>query len=89
MLEREIGHTCGRQAALNDDGIRPLSHHRRKGTTDFVGPADHHDGPNFYACRATSELSLLKEGLREQRICSVGQNSHTPRGRKHISEQLD
>ena len=89
VLDCHIGHSFDHEAALDDDGIRPFTSHRRKGAVGLLRSADHHDWLDLCVCSATGGQDLGKHGFREYWICSVTQYAHAPRRRHHIAEQFD
>ena len=78
MLEGEIGRTFAGQAALNHNGVRPLSPQAAKPVSSSSESA-HHDVLNVDAGDSGSKLDLLENQLGECRICGVGENRDTAR----------
>jgi hypothetical protein len=73
---------------LNDNNVRPPSHHAYKGSIEFFRSA-YRDGLNFNACHSASKFNLLNNQLLEYGICRIGENSCSAHGGQHIAKQFD
>lgn len=60
MLKCKISQAFGGQAALDDNGVRLISRHGRKGGVEFLIGSAYRDWLNLDTCDTASKLSLIE-----------------------------